>query len=178
MKGKHNRVGIIASTALVQHQLQWVISDAGYEVAVNTSPERLNKLFLANETIRLWVVELADDGQWNELLQEMLELTQVPILFGEGQLPGKNDEDYPRWRKRMQQKMHALAPVLEAAVSAPKFDLDTLLRIARVITEGIQSGLGPDMGIVCVPGWSAGGQGFSRSVTAPDTGNLLICPAY
>jgi chemosensory pili system protein ChpB (putative protein-glutamate methylesterase) len=161
MKGKHNRVGIIASTPLAQHQLERVIADAGYEVAVNTSPERLNKLFLANETIRLWVVELADEGQWNELLQEILELTQVPILFGDGQLPGKNDEDYPRWRKRMQTKMHAFAPVVEAAVSAPKFDLDILVRGVKKprleLPESLKNLPGPALGPIWVLCASLGG---------------------
>ncbi|WP_273284801.1 chemotaxis protein CheB [Reinekea forsetii] len=161
MKGKHNRVGIIASTALAQHQLEWVIADAGYEVAVNTSPERLNKLFLANETIRLWVVELAEDGQWSELLQDILDLTQAPILFGDGQIPAKNHQDYPRWCKRMQKKMHAFAPVLQAAVSAPQFDLDVLMRCVEKprfeLPESLKNAPNPDLGPIWILCASLGG---------------------
>ncbi|WP_320822233.1 chemotaxis protein CheB [Reinekea sp.] len=161
MKGKHNRVGIIAATPLAQHKLELVIADAGYEVAVNTSPERLNKTFLANETIRLWVVELTDEGQWNDLVQEILELTNAPILFGDGHLPGKNDEDYLRWRKRMHQKLQSFAPVVEAAVSAPQFNLEVLTRHLEKprfeLPDALKDAPSPNLGPIWVLCASLGG---------------------
>lgn len=124
---QQNRVGIIADTPLVQHMLQTVVTDAGYEVAVNTSPERLNPSLLVNETIRVWAVELEDHDAWDSFLYDLLEKTDVPILFGDGDIPRKTDEDYPRWHKRMQDKLRALVPVTEPVALAPKIDLDTLL---------------------------------------------------
>ncbi|GGX44319.1 chemotaxis protein CheB [Saccharospirillum salsuginis] len=125
---QHNRVGLIADTPLVQHMLHQVVADAGYEVAVNTSPERLNATLLDSETIRVWVVELENHDTWDTFLNDLLERVEAPILFGDGDIPGKNDERYPRWHKRMQDKLRALAPVVEPKVDAPEIDLERLLK--------------------------------------------------
>ncbi len=126
--GPHNRVGLIADTPLVQHMLHQVVADAGYEVAVNTSPERLNPSLLDSETIRVWVVELEDHDAWDEFINDLLERVEAPILFGDGDIPGKTDERYPRWHKRMQDKLRALAPVVEPKTEAPEIDLEQLLK--------------------------------------------------
>lgn len=127
MKGKHNRVGIIATTALAQHMLEAVIAEAGYEIAVNTSPERLNKQFLRNETIRLWIIELEEDDQWADFLNDAIEETASPILFGEGLIPAKTDPSFNNWCKRLLAKLTSLAPVIEAAPEAPEINLDIVI---------------------------------------------------
>lgn len=161
MKGKHNRVGIIASTPLVQHQMQTVIAEAGYEVAVNSSPDRLNKTYLTNETIRLWVVELEDDGSWTDFVQEILELTEAPILFGDANLPGKNDEEYPRWCRRIREKLESFAPVVETAADAPEINLDALIakpvQPSFELPEDLKRAPSPDLGPVWVLCASLGG---------------------
>ncbi|MHA7880739.1 MAG: chemotaxis protein CheB [Saccharospirillum sp.] len=129
---QHNRIGIIAETPLVQHQLQKVIEESGYEVAVNTSPERLNPDWLSNETIRVWVVELEDHEAWEAFLHELLERAQAPILFGDASLPAKNDDDYGRWKRRMEAKLNELAPVVEPPKTAPVFDLNALPKRTEV----------------------------------------------
>lgn len=126
MKGKLNRVGIIASTPLIQHQMQVVVSEAGYEIAVNTSPERLDKHLLTNETIRLWVVELEEDDHWSDFIQELVELVEVPILFGDADIPSKNTDGYIRWSKRVHRKMESFAPVISEPLAAPDFDFTQL----------------------------------------------------
>jgi chemosensory pili system protein ChpB (putative protein-glutamate methylesterase) len=161
MKGKHNRVGIISSSSLVQHQMQTVIADAGYEIAVNTSPDRLNKKFLSNETIRLWVVELEADDQWTDFVQEILELTEAPILFGDGAIPGKNDEEYPRWSRRIHEKLQSFAPAVEEAVSAPEINLESLISKPQQpifeLPESLRKAPSPDLGPVWVLCASLGG---------------------
>lgn len=127
MNGKHNRVGIIASSALAQHMLQSVIAEAGYEIAVNTSPERLNLQFLRNETIRLWVIELEEDDRWSDFLSEAIEQTTSPILFGEGQIPAKTDPSFNNWCKRLLTKLTSFAPVVETAPDAPDINLDFVI---------------------------------------------------
>ena len=161
MNGQHNRVGIVGSTPLVQHQLQTAVENAGYEVAVNSSPERLNKKFLSNETIRLWVVELGEADHWTDLVQEILELTDAPILFGDGSIPSANDEEYPRWFRRIREKLESFAPPVEAAKSAPELNLEALLeRPAKRIyelPEALLKAPQPDLGPVWVLCASLGG---------------------
>lgn len=126
MKGKLNRVGIIASTPLVSHQMQVAVADAGYEVAVNTSPERLDKKLLTNETIRLWAIELEEDDRWADFINEVIEQVEVPVLFGDAAIPAKNSENYSRWLKRIQRKLHALVPTVSKPATAPNVDLNNL----------------------------------------------------
>lgn len=161
MKTKHNRVGIIASSPLVQHQMQMVVADAGYEIAVNTSPERLNKSFLSNETIRLWVVELEESEQWTDFVQQILELTEMPILFGDGNIPGKNDDGYRRWHRRIHEKLASFAPVVEEAVTAPDINLDALVsepvQQTYELPESLKTAPSPDLGPIWVLCASLGG---------------------
>lgn len=123
---QHSRVGIIADTPLVQHLLQDVVVGAGYDVAVNTDPDRLKPALMHNETIRVWVVELENHDQWDDFVQSLLESTESPILFGDGVIPARTHEDYPRWQRRMQEKLQALAPAAQPAAEAPTFDLEQL----------------------------------------------------
>jgi len=124
---QHTRVGIIADSPLVQHLLQEVAVEAGYDVAENTEPDRLKPALMRNETIRVWVVELADQDQWDDFIQSLLENTESPILFGEAAIPARNHADFPRWQRRIQEKLCALAPVAEPAAEAPTIDLEQLL---------------------------------------------------
>ena len=161
MKGKHNRVGVIAASPLLQHQLQVVITNAGYDVAVNTSPERLNKKLLKNETIRLWVVELEESDQNDDFVQAVLELTDAPVLFGDGNVPSKNDEDYIGWQRRIHDKLLSYAPPVEEAVSAPEIDLEELMlgseKISFELPESLKNAPHPKLGPVWVLCASLGG---------------------
>ncbi|MEJ2041755.1 MAG: chemotaxis protein CheB [Reinekea sp.] len=162
MNGHHNRVGIIGSTPLVQHQMQLAVQNAGYEVAVNTSPDRLNKKFLSNETIRLWVVELGDvDDQWADLIQEILELTDAPVLFGDGNIPGQGDEEFPRWNRRIREKLESFAPPVEAAMTAPEINLESLVSKPQqpvyALPEALRLAPSPDLGPIWVLCASLGG---------------------
>lgn len=160
MSSQENRVGIIASTPLLQHRLQEVVAEAGYAIAVNTSPEKLNKGFLTNETIRLWIVEL-DEKEYEDFVQDLLEHTDAPILFGEGQVPGKNDEDYARWVKRMQEKLESFAPVKEDTRVAPEINLDALMNAqpppSFELPEELKNAPSPNLGPVWVLCASLGG---------------------
>lgn len=161
MNGKHNRVGVIAASPLVQHQLQVVINNAGYDVAVNTSPERLNSKLLKNETIRLWVVELEENDKNDDFIQVVLELTDMPVLFGDGNIPGKNDEDYLAWQRRIKEKLIAHAPPVEEAASAPEIDLEALIeRPAKPsfeLPESLKNAPCPNLGPIWVLCASLGG---------------------
>lgn len=161
MKGQHNRVGVIAASPLVQHQLQVVIANAGYDVAVNTSPERLNKQLLKNETIRLWVIELEENDQNDDFVQDVLELAEAPVLFGDGNIPGKNDEDYLGWQRRIHDKLLAHAPPVEEARTAPVIDLEELVgnteKINFELPESLKNAPHPLLGPVWVLCASLGG---------------------
>lgn len=179
---QHNRVGLIADTPLVQHMLHQVVTDAGYEVAVNTSPERLNPSLLDSETIRVWVVELEDHDAWDTFLNDLLERVEAPILFGEGEIPGKADAGYSRWHKRMQEKLRSLAPVVEPKAQAPAIDLEHLLDASprRVYTLPARLKTAPktELGPVWVLCASLGGPEAVKEFLDLLPGDLPACFLY
>lgn len=121
----NNRVGIIAATPLLQHQMQSVVAHAGYDVAVNTSVNRLNKKFLSNETIGVWLVALDDEDYWADFTAELIEIAEVPILFSDANVPAKTDENYARWQRRMCEKLNTTV-LPSAKANKPDIDLNDL----------------------------------------------------
>ncbi len=160
MDGQLNQVGIIGSTPLVQHQVQQVVENAGYEIAVNTSPERLNIDLLSDENIRLWVVEIGDAEKWTDLIQEILEQTDSPVLFGDANIPGQNEEDYPRWHRRIKEKLGSYAPLIGKR-HAPDINLESLVNKPEQpvyeLPDDLRNAPHPDLGPVWVLCASLGG---------------------
>lgn len=107
--GSPQPIGIIADDPLQRHVLQHAISIYGYRVAANYDPGRLDpQLIEQAEAAQAWVVDLSDEERWSDALDQLLELTEAPILFGLGKAPGRNSIDYPRWERRLFTKLREL----------------------------------------------------------------------
>jgi chemosensory pili system protein ChpB (putative protein-glutamate methylesterase) len=182
MKGKHNRVGVIATSPLIQHQLQVVIDGAGYDVAVNTSPERLNKQLLKNETIRLWVIELEENDENDEFVQDVLELTDAPVFFGDGVIPGKNDEEYIGWQRRIHEKLISFAPPVVEPPLAPEIDLDGLMARSETpsfeLPDSLKNAPSPFLGPLWVLCASLGGPKAVKDFVDLLPKNIPACFLY
>lgn len=120
--GAH-QVGIIAPSPLMQHQLQKIVLEAGFHVAVNVTAERLNTAFLTSETIRLWIVALQEDDRWAELLQKIVDVAVAPLVFHDAQVASQADDDFPRWSKRLRDKLVALTPAPQPPLQLPDIAL-------------------------------------------------------
>ena len=115
------RVAVIADTSLQRHVLQQTLLANGYQVLLNCDPQRLDDAQLNDCTPDLWLVDLAQMED-SPLIDLLLERASVPVLFGEGQAPERNSENYPRWERRLVGKLkrlvgdpaRAVGPSLEA----------------------------------------------------------------
>lgn len=115
------RVAVIADTSLQRHVLQQTLLANGYEVLLNSDPQRLDGEQLDACTPDLWLVDLAQSED-SSLVDLLLEQTRAPVLFGEGQAPERSSEHYPRWERRLLGKLKrlvgdpalAVGPSLEA----------------------------------------------------------------
>ena len=99
------RLGIIADSSLQGHLLTQAVRVQGFQVAVNTDPENLDREWLESEAVNLWVVDLPSEDRWQHFLDDLLENAAAPILFCDGQAPDRAAADYPRWERRLLGKM-------------------------------------------------------------------------
>ena len=97
-------VGIVADDSLQGHLLATAVRSQGFELAVNTDPEQLEPELLA-EGPELWIVDLNQEDRWERFLDELLENASAPILFTDGQAPGRHDPGFARWERRLLAKM-------------------------------------------------------------------------
>jgi len=102
------RIAVIADTSLQRHVLQQALVGNGYEVILNSDPGRLDGEALAACEADLWLVDLAQLGD-SPLVDQLLESSRVPVLFGQGQAPERHSEHYPRWERRLIGKLKRLA---------------------------------------------------------------------
>ena len=115
------RVAVIADTSLQRHVLQQTLQANGYQVLLNSDPQRLDDEQLQGCSPDLWLVDLAQMED-SPLIDLLLERASVPVLFGEGQAPERSSEHYPRWERRLVGKLkrlvgdpaRAVGPSLEA----------------------------------------------------------------
>ena len=99
------RIGVIADTTLQGHLLSSAIRGQGYNVVVNTDPGNLEEQWYTSTDVDLWAVDLVQEDKWNTFLDRILEESDTPILFCDGQAPARNSPDYPRWERRLLTKM-------------------------------------------------------------------------
>jgi chemosensory pili system protein ChpB (putative protein-glutamate methylesterase) len=118
------RIAVIADTSLQRHVLQQALTGSGYQVVMNSDPARLDEQTLASCEADLWLVDLAQSDDL-PLIDNLLERTDAPVLFGEGHAPERHSEHYPRWERRLFGKLkklvgdpaQAVGPTLEALLT-------------------------------------------------------------
>ena len=101
------RVAVLADTSLQRHVLQQTLQANGYEVLLNSDPQRLDQEQLSACRPDLWLVDMAQSED-SPLIDQLLEEAVVPVLFGEGQAPERGSEQYPRWERRLVGKLKRL----------------------------------------------------------------------
>lgn len=115
------RIAIIADTSLQRHVLQQALTGSGYQVVLNSDPARIDEQTLAACETDLWLVDLAQLED-SPLVDNLLEQTRSPVLFGEGHAPERHSDNYPRWERSLFGKLKrligdpssAVGPSLEA----------------------------------------------------------------
>jgi chemosensory pili system protein ChpB (putative protein-glutamate methylesterase) len=111
------RVAIIADTSLQRSALQQALASNGYQVVLNNSPSRLDEDTLSDHDVDLWLVDLAL-AEDSPMVDKLLQQTDAPVLYGEGQAPERHSEQYPLWEKRLFGKLKRLIGDSTAAVGA------------------------------------------------------------
>lgn len=107
-------VGIISDSPLQRHHLQAALTAYGLKPAVNCDPGRFSTLAdELKESISCWVLELENEDAWQDFIDDLVETSEAPILFGLGTAPQRHSEEYPRWERRLFTKLSEEVGILE-----------------------------------------------------------------
>lgn len=100
------RIGVISDTFLQGNQLANAARALGYEVVVSTLPANLDTgKWIGKGLVECWLLDLHDQETWAELLDTLLDQSDAPLIFGDGDAPPKTHEEYPRWERRLFQTL-------------------------------------------------------------------------
>lgn len=100
MNERHNpRVGVVSDSNLQRLALAQAVKRHGYELSINTSPDKLDEPTLHEAALDVWVVDLQDED--DAFLDRLLDHSAVPILFGLEEAPAQGSRSYPRWERRV-----------------------------------------------------------------------------
>lgn len=96
---RNPRIGVVSDSNLQRLALAQTVKGHGYELSLNTSPERLDEKTLDDAELDVWVVDMQDED--DDFLDRLLDHTEAPILFGLEEAPPQGARSYPRWERRV-----------------------------------------------------------------------------
>ncbi len=99
---RNPRVGVVADSNLQRLALAQAVKGHGYELGLNSSPERLDDTAMGTE-LDVWLVDVEEEDE--AFLDRLLDHTAAPILFGLEQAPPQGTRNYPRWERKVYVKL-------------------------------------------------------------------------
>ncbi|RMF17643.1 MAG: chemotaxis protein CheB, partial [Gammaproteobacteria bacterium] len=77
-----SKVGIVSDCPLQRHVLAHALRGYGFGIWINCDPARLTDAVLRQaDQADAWVVDLADEEQWSDAIDRLIEATEAPVLF-------------------------------------------------------------------------------------------------
>lgn len=112
------RVAVLTSDLLQQHVLNDTLKRLGFNVVLNTSPQRIEQSQLIAAETDVWLVNLQDDDAFDDGLDTLLH-GETPVLIGMEEAPRKTCTSFLRWEKKLLTKLRDLthSPAPAAPVS-------------------------------------------------------------
>ena len=99
-------IGIISDCALQRHVLKTVLVRYGLNVGIICEPTLLDGQPQKRiDSVVCWILELDDEDFESAALDRLIDQADVPVLFGLGKAPPKNDEHYISWERRLFDKL-------------------------------------------------------------------------
>lgn len=168
-------VGIIADENEQQHIIRSALLALGFKVRVAVNPKNFDETNFSSEDVQLWVIDLVEQNKWDDFIDKIIENSPATLMFSDGNAPPTYSGKYPRWQKRLLNKISKLldlgalevpASVIQERIEKIQNNLNNLagegevaIDAAEFIGEGIKP-LEPNGGLasrVWVLGASLGG---------------------
>lgn len=96
---RNPRIGVVSDSNLQRLALAQAVRGHGYDLGLNTSPDKLDEAALGEAELDVWVVDMQDED--DAFLDRLLDHSASPILFGLEQAPVQGSRDFPRWERRV-----------------------------------------------------------------------------
>lgn len=115
-------IALLVSSGSRRAALAEVLLGLGYRVVFDQPPLRVALPQLVAVAADVWLLDMSDESP---LVDWLLEHSVAPLLFGVGEMPPAQNEEYPRWQRRLLHKLDSLLgplpqrPVLRS-MSAPQ----------------------------------------------------------
>jgi chemosensory pili system protein ChpB (putative protein-glutamate methylesterase) len=112
MAKRNPRVAIVSDISLQRLALAHAVKGQGYDLVLNSSPERLDERLFNSVHPDVWIMDMQDED--DALLDKVLD-SGVPVLFGLDQAPAQGTRQYPRWERRVFIKLYDVVghPVIQ-----------------------------------------------------------------
>ncbi|MFL0808246.1 MAG: chemotaxis protein CheB [Oceanobacter sp.] len=125
------KVGILADDRLQQHMLSSTMLHLGFDVVVCTDPDRMEWYDASDCSLDVWLVDVVLDDlpEPCEWLDSLLD-GEVPVLLGFEQAPSKTSHSFPRWQKRLYEKLSEVARKMPDTAES-----DQSLAVIRALDE-------------------------------------------
>ena len=108
------RIGVIVDDPAQVSTLRGVITAAGQEMGVALEFSRASGR-IADAGVDAWVVNLdieVLEATHPELLDELLDAIQLPLILCEGQIPNHVSPEFANWQRRLGEKLRGLTGVI------------------------------------------------------------------
>lgn len=100
-------IGILADDLVQQHHLRAALSNFGFAVVINTTPQQQSVAGLS-ALPDAWVVDVHGEDDATLAWLDTLLSNKQPVLLGVETAPNKHSSGYPKWEKRLYSKLHTL----------------------------------------------------------------------
>lgn len=95
-------IAVLADDLLRQQRVRALLTEAGYDVVVSTSPTNLNPALLKSASIQLWLVEADLDHCSESVRDALLDAAGARVLFNEAPTDDRQqDPDHQLWERRL-----------------------------------------------------------------------------
>ncbi len=101
-------VGIITDDNEQQHIIRSALLALGFRVRMTSSPQSLKEEMFQSRDIQLWIVDLIEQDKWDGFIDRLIEESPATLMFSDGHAPPTYSGKYPRWQKRMFNKISNL----------------------------------------------------------------------
>ena len=98
-------VALLVANSSKRNSLYEVVQSFGYRVVFAEAPLMLCPDQLKAVRTDLWLLDMAEEST---LVDWLLEQSPVPVLLGNDDIPAVEDEEYPRWQRRLLRKLEQL----------------------------------------------------------------------
>ncbi|MFC3851454.1 chemotaxis protein CheB [Salinispirillum marinum] len=119
MNERGQRIGILADEPLQQQRLRSLLTEAGFQVALCTAPQRISPALFDSSSIELWLVDADLEACPEAVVDALFGEHLAPIIFSDTPEGAREDRTYRAWANRLIEKIqHSLPPTPLAPVTA------------------------------------------------------------